>query len=158
MRHYLHAVVDDAEAATRAIQALERAGTPRMRCSVLLHRDQLHTEELPVAETALREGAVRGAVVGGALGAALGGLILGPLGLAGAGPLFAGALAGSAGAVDGAIFGAIAGASSPGRVLEGLRAELDRGRVLVIVEAPDAECERRAEQTLAAEGARVVHT
>jgi hypothetical protein len=157
MRHYLYAVVENADMATRAIQALERTGTPSKHCSVLAHRDRLRDEELPVGETDFRDGALRGAAIGGALGAALGGVVLGPLGLAGAGTLFAGALAASTGAIDGAIFGGISAASTPEQALEDLRGELARGRVILSVETPDAACQREAERTLLAEGARVLH-
>lgn len=157
MRHYLYAVLDSPEQATHAIRALELAGTPSKHCGVLMHRDQLRTEELPTGETALRAGLVTGAVVGGTLGALLGGLVLGPLGLVGAGTAFATALTATAGTAEGAIFGGIAGASSPDRLLERLQEELRSGHVLLSVEAPDQRCAERSEQTLAAEGARVLH-
>jgi hypothetical protein len=157
MRHYLYAVLDSTEQATHALRALESAGTPSKHCGVLLHRDRLRTEELPLGETSMRAGAASGALVGGALGALLGGLVLGPLGLVGAGTAFATALAASAGVAEGALFGAIAGASSPDGLLERLQAELRAGRVLLSVEAPDQRCAERAEKTLVAEGARVLH-
>jgi hypothetical protein len=151
MDHVMYALFDDDEHARAALDEIEAVGTPRRHCAAVIHRGRLDEGQLGILESAASEGLREGAALGGIGGALLGGVLFGPAGLVSIG---ATALLG---ALYGGIGGAIAGSGGPDRRLERLSNQLAKGKVLLVVEAPDLECRDKADSAARANGAQVQH-
>jgi hypothetical protein len=148
MEHVSYALFEDVDHARAAIDAIEASGTPRRHCGVTLHKDRLDQGILGVAESDAAEASREGAAIAGILGAAIGAAAVGPVGLISGGAL---------GALYGGIGGAIAGSSAPDRKLERLSKHLATGKVLVVVEAPNLDCQDKADAAMRAHGGEVEH-
>jgi hypothetical protein len=137
------AMFDDATSAARAIDKVMALGVSRDAISVLMSEETRSRDFGIEAKTKAPEGAAIGAVTGGVLGAvvaglaAVGSLAVSGVGLVAAGPLVA-ALAGlGAGGAAGGVIGALVGLGIPEHEAELMASDIERGEILVGVEAAD---------------------
>ncbi len=159
MAHVLFALFDNPKEVAAAVAELEKAGTSRGQCSVIVHRgglESLPASELQLFETAAAAATARTMALGAVIGVALG-LAAGPFGLFAAGPLASVLFTTTAGTVAGALTGVLAGASDADPTLHRLAEGLEKGQVLLSVEPPSLDCAERAERILHEHHARVVH-
>jgi uncharacterized membrane protein len=158
--HVLFALFDRPTDATAAVHELERLGTERRHCTIVLHERGLESqpaEELDLFETAAASTTARAAVIGSVVGGALGTLLVGPFGLVGAGTLAAVLFGAAVGTAGGALAGALAGPSEADPIMVELSRELEKGKVLLAIEPPSLDCMEIAEGVLHKHHARVVH-
>lgn len=152
MAHVIFALFDGPAEVTAALAELEAAGTPKQRCTVMVHRgglDRLPASELALFETGAASMTARLAAFGAAAGAVVGLLAAGPVAVV----LFTT----TAGTIAGALTGVLAGASDADPTLHRLAAGLEEGKVLVSVEPSSLDCAERAERILHEHHARIVH-
>lgn len=152
MSHVIFALFDSSPEVAAAVAELELAGTPKQRCTVMVHRgglERLPNSELALFETGAATMTARLAAIGAAAGAVVGLLAAGPIGVV----LFTT----TAGTIAGALTGVLAGASDADPALHRMAAALEEGKVLLSVEPPSLDCAERAEHILHKHHARIVH-
>ncbi len=139
------AVFDDATTAARAIDRITALGISRDAISVLMSEETRGRNFSLETKSKAPEGAAIGAATGGVLGALAGGLVavgslaVSGVGLVAVGPLVA-ALAGlGAGGAAGGAIGALIGLGIPEHEAELVAGEIERGGILVAVEAADSD-------------------
>jgi hypothetical protein len=143
----------DLARARLAMDAARKAGVADEDLS-LIARSDIELEAIPERRkdehTDFKPAAVRGLAEGGATGlvAGLVAMVIPPLGVT-----LAGALAvGAAGALVGAWTNALMGASTPDPVRQKFEAEIEAGRILVVVDG-DGDASERADSAVVATGA-----
>lgn len=152
MSHVVFALFDSSRGVTDVLHELEAAGTPKQRCSVIVHRGGL--ESLPASELALFETGFASMTARlAALGAVAGAVV----GLLAAGPIAVVLFTATAGSIAGALSGVLAGASDADPMLQRLAAGIEEGKVLLSIEPPSLDCAERAEHILHKHHARIVH-
>ncbi len=151
MNHVSYGLFEDEAHAHAAIDAIEKRGTERKHCGVVIHRGTLDEGRLGILESGAAEGVREGAAMGGILGAITGAILLGPLGLAAIGG------AAALGVVYGAVAGALGGSAGPDRGLEQLAEELKTGKILLTVESPSLLFRDGADAAMLEHGGHVEH-
>lgn len=148
MNNVSYALFDDADAARRAMDAVNASGDESHHFDVVLHEGRLEQSSMEFFETDSREGLREGLVIGVVLGGIAGLVVFGPIGLAGGAAL---------GSIYGGVAGALGGAGAPDRRLKKLSQQLAAGKLLVVVGAPDVAHQDHADFILHASGGRVQH-
>ena len=139
---FTYGVFHDESAATQAVKNLNDAGFAGRDIGVLLaHEDAV--VEVPVE---VKTEGVRGALIGAALGALGGALLVPAAGLLAAGPVLAAVEAAAVGGAAGATIGTIGGLGYWENHAELVKEHVEKGAVLVGVEAPEG----RRDEALAA--------
>jgi hypothetical protein len=160
MRSYVSGIYGTRVAAELGVQALVDGGFAKERISVLFagkHRDQHFGDVPPGSNQGSNVG--EGAAIGGMFGAIVGGFaaiasLAIPGGILVAGPIAAAIGGGAVGLAGGSLLGALVGAGIPEQEARYYEQELERGGILVSVEAESQRAGSVARSILDRAGAR----
>jgi hypothetical protein len=160
MKKSVIGIVETQIQAERIVDQLQQSGVPSNEISVLFPDKRGGKDFAHEHHTKAPEGAVAGVGAGGVIGGTLGLLAgIGALAIPGVGPLIAAGplmatLSGAAaGAAVGGIAGGLIGMGVPEFEAKSYEGKIKSGNLLIAVHVEDGDIEKRAKQTLEANGA-----